>query len=957
MRPSGPWRALACCSIFDFVRTRLPWLFRHTCLSAARSGGGLHVWFSNTYIAIRVFGILPEVDRSEPFSVLRDSVKGDPSFPTKRFAKQVCFSNTLRLPDHLVHDCTHALHHSTSGSDKSPPFALSFLDCSVALQQCGHSGSLGGGKIIHDHVVRNGYDKTCFISNCLGYMYGHCGALEEACALFFGMHDRDVFSWNFLIRAYALQEQVSDALNMFYQMQFSGTWPDRFSFISILSACENLVEGMLLHVFIIEHEFDRDVLVGNALVSFYGRCGSMEDAQQIFHLMDRKDLVSWNAIIAVYAQCAEAKIAFVLFNMMKQEKITPDRITFISLISASANDTALFEGQYAHTVILDSDFFSDVSVGNALINMYGKCGLCTDAWSIFKEMPRKDIISWNAIITAYAYNHDGKQAIQLYKSLQVEGLVINKVSLIAVLDACACEGSLAEGKIIHAFAINVGLFSDVIVASAIIHTYSKCRSLSDSQRAFELLSGRALLTWNTIIAAYSQSQQGPMSLLMFSRMLCEGVLPNHVTFVSVISACSHQGTLFDGKSLHAVITASNVWGDIGVGTSLVHMYGTHGLPEVAEKLFCRLLSVNLVTWNALLAAYAQHELLDKVEKFCSLMYLQGVLPDKVTFLSTLSACTHPNNLVVGKQTHTRILWSTCKDDVLVASALVNMYGKCDSLEDAYKIFESTERYSVSCWNALLGAYSQNGYGMFSLQLFHSMQCEGVKADRVTFISVLGACTTEITEGDILRLHTYFLCNDIGLDTTLGSAFINIYGKLGKLKDAWKMFMSGPKHEVDTWNALITILGQSGCGNESLQLYFNMQRDGIMPNAITYVSLLSGCSHAGLITEGCCCFLLYAQKKANALKAEHYNCMVDLFGRAGRLDEAEYMVNKMPFDPMITPLLILLAACKYQADVQRAERVTNVALRVDPNDPTPYIMLRNIYSTLCEIDNFHACAIA
>ncbi|MCO5562666.1 hypothetical protein L7F22_016294 [Adiantum nelumboides] len=505
-------------------------------ISAARSGGGLHVWFSNTYIAIRVFGILPEVDRSEPFSVLRDSVEGDPSFPTKRFAKQL-----------------------------------------------------------------------------------------------------------------------------------SGTWPDRFSFISILSACENLVEGMLLHVSIIEHEFERDVLVGNALVSFYGRCGSMEDAQQIFQLMDRKDLVSWNAIIAVYAQCAEAKLAFVLFNMMKQENITPDRITFISLLSALANDTALFEGQYAHTVILDSEFFSDVSVGNALM---------------------------------------------------------------AILDACVCEGSLAEGKRIHAFAINVGLFSDVIVASAVIHTYSKCRSLLDSQRAFELLTGRALLTWNTIIAAYSQSQQGPMSLLMFSRMLCEGVLPNHVTYVSVISACSHRDTFFNGNSLHAVIIASNVWGDIGVETSLIHMYGMHGLPQVAEKLFCRLLSVNLVTWNALIAAYARHELLDKVEGFCSLMYLQGILPDKVTFLSTLSSCTHPNDLVVGKQTHTRILWSTCKDDVLVASALVNMYGKCDSLEDAYKIFESTERYSVSCWNALLGAYFQNGYGMFSLQVFNRMQCEGVKTDRV-----------------------------------------------------------------------------------------------------------------------------------------------------------------------------------------------------------------------------------
>ncbi|KAI5072912.1 hypothetical protein GOP47_0013018 [Adiantum capillus-veneris] len=948
MRPSEPWMAINCHSVYNLFHSKLPcefdislWLLRD---SSAWLASGRHLRFGRTYAV----NALLEDDRSEPSSALHDSIKGKSSFPIRpveHISKQLCLCDTSRLSSLTIHNFTQALHCGTSGKAETPSFPFSPSDLSFILQQCGHNGLLSGGKIAHDHIVRNGYEQIPFISNCLGYMYGNCGALLDARAIFIGMHNRDVYSWNFLIRAYALQEQVREALNLFHQMELSGTYPDKFSFISILFACENLVEGALLHVSVIEHESERDVLVGNALISFYGRCGSLEDAQQNFNLMERKDLVSWNTIIAVYAQYGEVKMAFILFNTMKQENVTPDRITFITLLSASANDVALFEGQYMHTLVLDSEFASDVSVGNALINMYGKCGLCEDAWSIFREMRKKDIISWNAIITAYANNHDGERAFQLFKFLQLEGLAISKVSLVAVLEACACEGSLAEGQRMHAFAMNVGLFSDVVVAGAVVHMYSKSRSLSDAYRAFQHLSGRTLLTWNTIIAAYSQCQQGSSALSMHGRMLCEGVLPDHVTLVSVVSACTKPDTIFDAKCLHAVAIASNVWGDIGVGTSLVHIYGKHGLLEEAEKLFCRLLAVNLVTWNALLAAYAQCELLDRVKEFCSLMYLQGILPDNVTFLSTLSACTHPNDLAVGKQTHTRILWSTCKADALVVSALVNMYGKCNALINAQKIFESNQHHNVSCWNALLGAYSQNGYGMFSFELFHRMQWEGVIADKVTFISILRACTMEITEGDVFRLHTYLLGNNIGPDIALGSAFINTYGKLGKPKDALKMFLAGPKHEVDTWNALITVFGQSGYGNESLQLYFNMQRDGIKPNAITYVSLLSACSHAGLIAKGCCCFILLIADKAISPKAEHYNCMVDLFGRAGRLAEAEYMVNKMPFDPMIIPLLILLAACKHQMDVRRAERVTHFAFIVDPDDPTPYIMLRNIYSTL------------
>lgn len=898
----------------------------------------------------RTYRTLMEASEDDTSSPLIEADESNPSLPRllyKGIPKLVSRHNPSNPCSHIP--MLASCHDNSSQLDNRcvlpSPSAYSAL-----LQQCGQAGSLPDGKLIHDNIIRHGVEGNPYVVNCLGYMYGHFGALKEARAVFLSMSSPDVFSWNFLIRAHALHGQVTEAFYFFHKMQLSGVCPDKFSFISILSACDNEVEGKVMHACSIEHVFERDILVQNALINFYGKCSSLEDAQRNFDLMQRRDLVSWNSIFSVYAQYGESHKVFLLLQLMEQERIKPDKITFITLLSASANGATLFEGQLAHALVADSEFVADVSVGNALVNMYGKCGLLADAWKTFVKMPKKDIISWNAIITAYVDNGEGKHALQFFGWLQLEGLMPNKVSLIGVLDACACEGILTEGKKIHAHVINSVVSLDVIVGTAIVHMYGKCKTLREAQKAFNHMPEQNLLSWNTIIAAYSQCEQGIESLSMFGRMQNEGVLPNHITFVSVISACVNQETLFQGKCIHALVSASKFWGDVVIGTSLVHMYGKHGFLEEAGKLFSTLLTINLVTWNAIITSYAQHEQFHKVQELCSRMNLQGLFFDKVTFLASLSACTSTEALIIGKQTHSRIVGGTFESDVSVANGLVNMYGKCNAIKDAQQIFESIQHRSVSSWNALLGAYIQNDQGMFFWELLHRMHWEGVIPDKVTFLSILDACSMEVAEVDVTRLHTCFIGNDIELDSVLGSAFINVYGKCGKLKDALKMFKESPKHKVDTWNALITVYAQNGNGKESLQLLFHMQREGIVPNAVTFVSVLCGCSHAGLVSEGCYCFHLLIEMQSIEPKAEHYNCMVDLFGRAGNLEMAEFLVNKMPFAPMMTSLLILLAACKHQANVERAERVTNVALRVDCNDPTPYIMLWNIYSTACEVES-------
>lgn len=446
-----------------------------------------------------------------------------------------------------------------------------------------------------------------------------------------------------------------------------------------------------------------------------------------------------------------------------------------------------------------------------------------------------------------------------------------------------------------------------------------------------------------MITAYVQSGQSTDALQFFNQMQQEGVAPNKFIFVSTLSACAGQAALSEGKWMHARIMCSGFELDNVMGNALLNMYGKCSSLDDARNIFHRMPHDDVRLWNALIAAYAQNGLAKEALQLFEQMQWEAVSPNKVTFISVVTACASQGVVTHGKWVHAHIMCSGFSLDAVVVNALIDMYAKCRHLEDAWDTFEKMPQRDVISWNALIVGYSQNGESKISFQLFDRMLDEGVLPDKVTFISVLNACASQTMLPRGKQMCVYMTAHRFKFDVPVVNAIITMYGKCGRPKDARRMFDIMPEKTMGSWNTMLSTYAQSGEGKDGLQLVGKMQQEGLVPDKITFMSTLSACSRAGLVDEGYDYFFSMHKLHAIALHVDHCNCMIDILGKAGRLNDAEELANSMPFQPTMFSWTALLTACRNQVDVKRAARAAKHAFELDLEDASPYITLSNIFS--------------
>eukprot|EP01018_Ginkgo_biloba_P021391 Gb_16102 [translate_table: standard] len=301
---------------------------------------------------------------------------------------------------------------------------------------------------VHEQVVRSGFQSDVFVGSALVDMYAKCGNIENARMVFDRMPQRDDFSWNAIIAAYARHGFAEEALTLFHQMQRTSIQPNQFTFASVLPACADLAaleQGMEIHHEIIRNGFQSDVFLESALVDMYAKCGSIDKARDIFDKMHQRDVVSWTAMIVGFTQNGHAGKALKLFRQMQLADVKPDSKTFAGIIPACSILAALEQGMEIHEEVIKSGFQSDISVANALVDMYAKCGSIDKARNVFDKMHQRNTVSWTAMIAGYAMHGCGKEAIKLFEQMQQSGTNPNHVTLVCVLSACCHAGLVNEG--------------------------------------------------------------------------------------------------------------------------------------------------------------------------------------------------------------------------------------------------------------------------------------------------------------------------------------------------------------------------------------------------------------------------------------------------------------------------------------------------------------------------------
>ncbi|XP_052201591.1 pentatricopeptide repeat-containing protein At1g25360 [Diospyros lotus] len=571
--------------------------------------------------------------------------------------------------------------------------------------------------------------------------------------------------------------------------------------------------------------FDRipepDVIARTTMISAYSSAGNPETAWEIFRRtpLSVRDTIFYNAMITCYLHNNDGHAAIELFRNMRWDNFQPDYYTFTSLLSALAlvadQETHC---QQLHCVVAKSGTGSVTSVVNALVSVYVKCAssplasstsLMAAARKLFDEMRVRDELSWTTIITGYVRNDD----------------------------------------------------------------------LNGAREVFDMMNEEVQVAWNAMISGYVHNGFALEALEMLRKMHVSGIKLDEFTYTSVLSACANAGLFLHGKQVHAYIlrTEENPSEDFSfsVNNALMTLYWRCGKVDEARKIFNNMPVRDHVSWNAILSAYVS----------------------------------------VGR------------------------------IDEARSFFCEIPERNLLTWTVMISGLAQNGSAEEGLKLFNQMKLEGLKPCDYAFAGAITSCAVLAALEHGRQLHAQLV--RLGFDSSLsaGNALITMYARCGVIEAARSVFLTMPYVDSVSWNAMIAALGQHGYGAQALELFEEMLKEEILPDRITFLTVLSACSHAGLVKQGRSYFNSMHALYGISPGEDHYARLIDLLCRAGKFSEAKDVIQTMPFEPGAPIWEALLGGCRIHGNVDMGKQAAERLFELMPQHDGTYILLSNMYANV------------
>lgn len=399
-----------------------------------------------------------------------------------------------------------------------------------------------------------------------------------------------------------------------------------------------------------------------------------------------------------------------------------------------------------------------------------------------------------------------------------------------------------------------------------------------------------------------------------------------------------------GKQLHARLVLSGLSHHVVLATKLVNLYSICDHLHYAHSLFDRIPKSNIFLWNILIRAYAWN---GPQEVALSLYYQMldfGLPPDNFTFPFVLKACSALSYLSAGRDIHDLVVRTRWESDVFVAAALIDMYAKCSCVDDARGVFDRVLDRDVVLWNSMIAAYAQNGHPSRALQLCHDMVARDFKPTLATVVTVISAAANAAALPRGREIHGFGWRRGFDDEDKVKTALVDMYAKSGWVKIARVLFEQLAEKTIVSWNSMICGYAMHGHANDALALFVKMRKQNqVPPDYITFVGALSACNHGGLLDEGKALFDLMVKEYCIPARVQHYTCMIDLLGHAGRLHEAHNLIQQMETEPDSGVWGALLNACKIHRNVKLGELALQKLIELEPDDAGNYVLLSNIYA--------------
>ncbi|KAG0503309.1 hypothetical protein HPP92_003381 [Vanilla planifolia] len=794
-----------------------------------------------------------------------------------------------------------------------------------------HAASISGDLRLvlksHARIVTSGTADRVVTNNLIS-AYSRCGSITSAVQLFGKAPCRDSVTWNSLISAYALHGFVAEGLAVFNQMLCLSVPPTHLTFSPLLKLCSGSrdLTRMLqsIHCYANKIGWDTDELVSSALVGAYSKVGFMDDAKYLFERMADKDVVLWNVLIKGYAQMGLAQDSFLMFcRLHRCGIIRPDAIS-------------------VHCVLMGMES----GKRSEQVFSYGiKSCLVEDL---------SDVVTWNKTMSDLAKAGDDGAALSCFSEMRRLGVEYDHVTLVIVISVITSLGCYKLGRQFHSVAIKGGLYSDVSVSNNLINLYSNMGSFPCARNVFDEIEELDLISWNSLIYASIQNGLPEVSITLFINMSNIGMLPDHFTLTNILRACSGLIIIESlHKQVHATATKSSLVDDIFVLTALVDVYVKKGCIVEAESLFNDMDSFDITCFNALLAGYIRSNENQKALNMVATLHISDEKFNHYTLATILKACSSLVEIEQGTQLHTYAIKLGYDSDLCVSSGLVDMYIKCGYVRDAFVTFKDISEPDNVAWTAMISGCVENGDEDHAIDLYRQMRYSGLYPDEFTVASVVEACFCFAAMGQGKQIHAEAIKFNFASDTFVSTAIMDMYAKCGSIEDSFFLFERTDSKSLASWNAMILGFAQHGKGKAALDLFKQMELDGKKPDKITFLGVLSACSHAGLVSEAYNYFKSMSIYYNIEPEVEHYSCLVDGLGRAGLLGEAEEVLKKMPFQPTASMLRALLGACCIKGNNEIGRRVATSLLELDTTDSSAYVVLSNMYAAAKKWDEVHA----
>ncbi|CAI9286289.1 unnamed protein product [Lactuca saligna] len=544
-----------------------------------------------------------------------------------------------------------------------------------------------------------------------------------------------------------------------------------------------------------------------------------------------------------------------------------------------------FKQVHAQIVLLGG--LSTAFLSSTLVSVYGRFQRLCDAQRVFEAVPTecllRNTIIWNSMLRANVMNGHCRETLEVYTRMRHLGVLADEFSFPLVVRACAKMGNRYSCALVHCHALRTGFHDNLHVANELLAAYGRLGQMALANQLFDEMLVRNHISWNTMVSGFAFNNNSNGALNIFQRMELDGWEPDLVTWTSLLSSHSrcghHQETLRlynvmrskgikataeslavvvsvcndpnKGRELHGYVIRAGLENYSFAKNSLLCMYGRHSFLQAAECLFSEIETKSLESWNGLISSYTQLGLCD--EAFSTFLEL--------------------------------------------------------------KKSEGNITPNVITWSDIISGFASKGRHEESLKLFRQMQVEKVRPNVVTISTMLSICADLSTIVYGKEIHCHAIRGLIDDNLLVGNGLINVYSKCGSLKEGHIVFKHIVNKDLCSWNTMIKGYGMHGFGESALKTFKQMVNDGYTPDGVTFVSLLSACSHAGLVSEGHEIFKKMKNEFGIEPEIEHYTCMVDLLGRGGLFQEASEVVKKMKIEPNVCVWGALLNSSRIQMQMQ------------------------------------------